>query len=164
MAGPLKGVGKWLEVNREGLGAAGYGVQGVCQQLGVLQERWQTACEAVEWQEAGEEAAIAPTAAVEVVTELVGELSQVLRAFGAVVSSALPVPHFCNNPGCRNVSGDSEVALVSGRSCICAGCKVARYCGCSCQRACWKVHKPVCRALAAAAAAAGTAGGGVIVS
>ena len=148
MAGPLKGVAKWLAVNREGLGAAGYGVQGVCQQLVMLQERWQAACEALQQQ---------PEPAEALVTELVGELSHVLRAFGAAVSSALPVPHFCNNPGCRNVSGDSEVALVSGRSCICAGCKVARYCGRNCQRACWKVHKSVCQTLAAAAQA--SAGG-----
>jgi hypothetical protein len=144
---PLVCVADWLLLYADALAAAGYGVQGVqavCDQLGVLHKGWQAAREAAKGQAAatGEE----PAAAA-----VLGQLSRALQAFGAAVSGALPVPHFCNNPGCRNVSGDSEVALVSGHSCICAGCKVARYCGRSCQRACWKVHKPVCQALAAAA-------------
>lgn len=53
------------------------------------------------------------------------------------------------------MGGLSEVASVSGRSCICGVCLVAHYCGPACQRATWKQHKPVCRALRAAA------GGGV---
>ena len=152
MGGPLRNVGEWLQLNEGALTAAGCSVQGVCQQLGVLQQRWQAACEAMEGQTAGgEEAGGGDAAAAAAV--VVAELARSLRVFGAAVSSALPVPHFCNNPSCSNVNGASEVALVSGRSCICAGCKVARYCGRSCQRACWKVHKPVCQALAAAAAA-----------
>jgi hypothetical protein len=160
MAGPLNGVSAWLEVNREGLAAAGYSVQGVAEQLGLLQQRWGTACGIIDWNTSAKKeefTATATAAAAGLVNALVGELAESLRAFGAAVSSALPVPHFCNNPGCRNVSGDSEVALVSGRSCICAGCKVARYCGRSCQRACWKVHKPVCQALADASTAAAAA-------
>jgi hypothetical protein len=77
-------------------------------------------------------------------------LVQQLQATGAMLSS-IAVPPFCNNPDCTNLSGPSEVWLVSGRSCICAGCRIARYCGRACQRAAWKQHKPVCKALAAAA-------------
>mgnify|MGYP001807339154 CR=1 FL=1 len=84
-------------------------------------------------------------------------LVQQLQATGAMLSS-IAVPHFCNNPACTNLSGPTEVRLVSGRSCICAGCRIARYCGRTCQRAVWKQHKPVCKALAAATATAATAG------
>jgi hypothetical protein len=69
------------------------------------------------------------------------------------------VPCMCNNPGCTSMAGVSELAAVSGRSCICAGCRVARYCGGACQRAAWKQHKPVCAALSAAAAAAAVSTG-----
>ena len=85
-------------------------------------------------------------------------LKQQLQATGAMLCS-IAVPHFCNNPACTNLSGPTEVRLVSGRSCICAGCRIARYCGRACQRAAWKQHKPVCKALAAVAATASTADG-----
>ena len=80
-------------------------------------------------------------------------LVQQLQETGRMLTS-IAVPHFCNNPACANLSGPTEVQLVSGRSCVCAGCTAARYCGRACQRAAWKQHKPVCEALAAAAAAA----------
>jgi hypothetical protein len=84
-----------------------------------------------------------------------------LEAAGAALT-ALATPAFCNNPACQNVSGPTELSLVSGRSCLCSGCCVARYCSRSCQCAQWAQHKPVCKALAAAAtgtAAAATAEG-----
>jgi hypothetical protein len=68
------------------------------------------------------------------------------------VLACFAIPHACNNPGCGNLTGPSEAQLVGGRSCICAGCRTARYCGRACQRAAWRQHKPVCKALAAAAA------------
>ena len=77
---------------------------------------------------------------------------QLLAAFKVVATFANP--HACNNPACGNVGGPSEAQLVGGRSCICGGCCIARYCGRACQRAAWRQHKPVCKALAAAAAAA----------
>jgi hypothetical protein len=78
-------------------------------------------------------------------------LVQQLQATGVMLSS-IAVPHFCNNPGCVNISAPTEAQLVSGRSCICAGCRIARYCGRVCQRQAWPRHKPVCKALSAAAA------------
>jgi hypothetical protein len=67
-----------------------------------------------------------------------------IRAAGvALLSLATPC-------ACNNVSGPSELPLVSGRSCVCGGCRVARYCSRDCQRQHWKQHKPVCQALAAA--------------
>jgi hypothetical protein len=82
-------------------------------------------------------------------------LVQQLQATGVMLSS-VAVPHFCNNPACVNISGLTELQQVSGRSCICAGCRTARYCGRDCQRQAWRQHKPVCKALAAAAAAGGS--------
>jgi hypothetical protein len=84
-------------------------------------------------------------------------LVQQLQVVGAAFTS-LAVPSFYNNPSCSNISGPTEVHLVSGQSCICAGCCTARYCGRACQRQHWKQHKPVCKALAAAAAVGGSHG------
>jgi hypothetical protein len=81
------------------------------------------------------------------------EAVQEMRAAGNALCS-FAVPSLCNNPGCVNTAGLTELGLASGRSCLCGGCLVARYCGRACQRAVWKQHKPVCTALAAAAAAA----------
>jgi hypothetical protein len=79
-------------------------------------------------------------------------LVQQLQATGGMLCN-IAVPHFCNNPACGNLSGPTEAQLVSGRGCVCAGCRTARYCGQACQRAAWKQHRPVCKALAAAVAA-----------
>jgi hypothetical protein len=83
---------------------------------------------------------------------------QQLQSIGLAMC-AFSVPCMCNNPDCTSMAGLSELAAVSGRSCICAGCRVARYCGRSCQRAAWKRHKPVCGALSAAATASAAATG-----
>jgi hypothetical protein len=76
---------------------------------------------------------------------------QQLQVTGVMLSS-IAVPLFCNNPACVNITGPTKVQLVSGRSCICTGCRTARYCGRGCQRQDWRQHKPVCKVLAAAAA------------
>jgi hypothetical protein len=83
--------------------------------------------------------------------------AQQLQVLGSALNT-LPGPHTCNNPACISMLGLTEQASVSGRSCICAGCLVARYCGRACQRAAWKQHKPVCKALAGAAADAAAEG------
>jgi hypothetical protein len=79
-------------------------------------------------------------------------LVQQLQATGTMLSS-VAVLRFCNNPACVTISGPTEAQLVSGHSCICAGCRIARYCGRVCQRQAWSRHKAVCKALAAAACA-----------
>jgi hypothetical protein len=84
-------------------------------------------------------------------------LAQRLQQLASVVISQLPLPHCCNNPGCRNLHGLSEQELVSGRSSRCSGCKVACYCSRECQAEHWGAtagHKAACKRLLRAAAAA----------
>jgi hypothetical protein len=70
-----------------------------------------------------------------------------LSAFGGLLT-ALAHPYACNNPDCANLSGASELRLVSGHSTKCSGCKTARYCCKACQVQHWQRHKPVCKAQA----------------
>jgi hypothetical protein len=86
----------------------------------------------------------------------VEHLTLSLQQLGLILAK-FAVPYCCNNPSCRTVSGPTEQSTVGGRSCICAGCLTARYCGRSCQRLHWKQHKPACKALAACSAAAAAA-------
>jgi hypothetical protein len=87
-----------------------------------------------------------------VAAAVVGNIARLISALEAVgrACSVFAVPHCCNNPGCSNMSGATEAAMVAGKGCICSGCKVARYCGKGCQKAHWKQHKPVCKMLGAA--------------
>ena len=87
-----------------------------------------------------------------------GILTKQLYWTGLMLSS-IAVPHFCSNSACENISGPTEVQLVTGPSCVCARCRTARYCGRECQRQAWPEHQQVCKAIAAAAdsAAAATA-------
>jgi len=54
------------------------------------------------------------------------QVCQQLQEVGTALCNALPVPWLCNNPGCTNMAGSSELQLVGGRSCVCGGCRVAR--------------------------------------
>jgi len=84
----------------------------------------------------------------------VAQLVQGLHALGESLS-AFAISSACNNPACSNITAASEAQLVKGRSRTCAGCRKARYCCKACQTQHWKLHKPVCKALAAAGAACG---------
>jgi hypothetical protein len=123
------------------LAAAGYPIQSVEQQLGAAAAALRV------FPAADDPAATAAAYA---------GLVQQLRALGGVLNM-LPVLHACNSPACVSMLGPSELAAVSGRGCVCGGCRVARYCSRACQRAAWKQHKPVCQALSPAAAAGATA-------
>jgi hypothetical protein len=125
---------KWLQLqgNAEQLTAAGYPISEVLQQvqevLAVLPEPVNAA-----------DAAAAVTA--------FDLLVQRLQRLGLAVNT-LAVPHACNNPACTTFAGPTTLVTVSGRSCVCAGCRVARYCSRGCQKQHWQQHKPVCRTLA----------------
>lgn len=67
--------------------------------------------------------------------------------------SAIAAPHMCNYPACSTVRGSTELDLVAGKSCVCGGCRTARYCCADCQRQHWVQHRPVCKAIEAAATA-----------
>jgi hypothetical protein len=134
-------VQQWLRANREELVAAGYPSDTVLQQLQQLV--------------AAQEVTVHVSNHGQEVTLVSTPLQQLQQAGLALCS--LAVPCLCNNPGCANTTGPTELSLVSGRSCICGGCQVARYCSRACQARHWKQHKPVCVALAAAAAATAVA-------
>ncbi|KAF8056023.1 MSL1 [Scenedesmus sp. PABB004] len=88
-------------------------------------------------------------------------LAAQLAALGGAVSGALPLRSACSNPGCANLAGLSEAALVKGTHHLCAACRVARVCGPACHKAYWRAgHKAVCKRLQAEAEAAGGAGYG----
>jgi hypothetical protein len=134
-------VQEWLQASsiQEQLVAAGYAPQPLPQQL----QEVTAALQAVRDSSASRQPEH---------TSCLLNAAQQLQAAGSALCS-FAVPCLCNNPTCSNLSGLTEAGLVSGRSCVCGGCRVARYCGRACQRAVWKQHKPVCAALAAAAAA-----------
>jgi hypothetical protein len=130
----LSAMQQWLQAGStcNQLVAAGYAPRAVLQQLQEVSAAWRNL------QHIPSDTAALPAAA------------QLLQATWLALCS-FAVPCMCNNPGCTSMAGLSELAAVSGRSCICGGCRVARYCGRACQRAAWKQHKPVCGALGAAA-------------
>jgi len=80
----------------------------------------------------------------------VADLVQQLQQLGEALNT-LPHPHACNNPHCSTTSSPSDVQLVSGKSCLCAGCLSARYCSRACQKQHRKQHRAVCKARGAAA-------------
>jgi hypothetical protein len=80
--------------------------------------------------------------------------ASLLQAFSGLggVLSTLPAKGLCSNPWCLNVSGASELSLLScasggapGRA-ACGGCGRAEYCSRECQLQHWTLHKQVCRA------------------
>jgi hypothetical protein len=83
-------------------------------------------------------------------------LLQQAQAFAESVCAALPLRHCCNNPGCLNLGGLSEAALVAGAGSRCSRCRACYYCSRECQLAAWPLHKPVCKRLKEAEAAAVT--------
>jgi hypothetical protein len=132
--GSLSVVQQWLQAGSmcDQLVAAGYAPREVLEQLQEVSAAWQ-ALQGIPPDTAAMQAA-----------------AQQLQSAGTALCS-FAVPCMCNNSVCTSMVGLSELAAVSGRSCICGGCRVARYCGRACQRAAWKQHKPVCGALSAAA-------------
>jgi hypothetical protein len=54
------------------------------------------------------------------------ELAQQPVDFAAALSGCFPAKLCCNAPGCSSLSQRSELEAVSGRSCICGGCRTAR--------------------------------------
>lgn len=132
----------WLQDGRISaqLAAAGYEhVEALLQQLAKVPAAIDAAC-------APHPTASSLTQAAEAVAEVLQEVGVGMSCFGA--------PGICNNAACVSVIGPTELSLVSGKQCQCAGCLQAYYCSRQCQRAAWKSqHKPVCKALAAAAAA-----------
>ncbi|KAF8057932.1 hypothetical protein HT031_005878 [Scenedesmus sp. PABB004] len=71
-----------------------------------------------------------------------------IAALAEAMVGAAPQQACCNNPRCGALAKLSEAELV-GRGCICAGCRVARYCSPRCQTAHWRHHKRACHALRA---------------
>jgi hypothetical protein len=136
-------VQQWLQAGStcDQLAAAGYAPQAVVQQLEQVSAAWQN----MQLNPSDTAALLAA--------------AQELKSTGLALCS-FAVSGICNNPGCTSLLALSELASVSGRSHMCAGCHAAWYCGRACQRAAWKQHKPVCQALSAAAGCGAGSGKG----
>jgi hypothetical protein len=104
---------EWLQAGStsEQLAAAGYRPLSILQQLGQLLESVLMATNSTQNMQSDEAAYLA--------------LVRELRSTGLALCS-FAVPCVCNKPGCFNLSGPSALHLVSGRSCLCGGCRVAR--------------------------------------
>jgi hypothetical protein len=50
-------------------------------------------------------------------------LAQQLVALGGALCAQLPLPHCCNNPGCVELRGASELQLVGGKGSVCSRCR-----------------------------------------
>jgi hypothetical protein len=61
-----------------------------------------------------------------------------IQQLAAAVSAQYPISWCCNNPGCCNLAGLSELELVSGCSSNyrCSGCRIASCCSKGCQVSC----------------------------
>jgi hypothetical protein len=64
-----------------------------------------------------------------------------LVALGEALCAQFPLPHCCNNPGCVELRGASELQLVGGKGCVCSRCRWVCSCcmwfcvpRCMCQR------------------------------
>ena len=148
--GPIMGTGiAWLTAgsNAAQLDAMGYNTEAVMQ---CLEDAAAACTEDDETGAAGEPLVVSDSA------RLV-QLQQLVRAAGRVLTS-FAHPGACNNPACMTFSGPSDSSLVQSSTSRCSSCRSARYCSKACQRAAWKQHRPVCKALTAAAAVAGCGG------
>jgi hypothetical protein len=53
----------------------------------------------------------------------VPQLFKLIKAFGGALCTQFPLPHCCNNPGCVDLRGASELQLVGGKGCVCSRCR-----------------------------------------
>jgi hypothetical protein len=78
--------------------------------------------------------------------------AEVAAVLGALQHVVIPGQPGCSNPRCCCLDGVSEEEMKTQ---VCTGCRGARYCSKTCQRAHWGAgHKEVCKAVQAAAQAA----------
>ena len=74
----------------------------------------------------------------------VEKLLEDLLLLGQLLMEEVPSPIGCNNPGCGDLRGLSELTA----SCkTCTGCGVVKYCSRGCQVGHWKAHKDICKRL-----------------
>jgi hypothetical protein len=50
-------------------------------------------------------------------------LAQQLVVLGGALCAQLPLPYCCNNPGCVELRGASELQLVGGKGTVCSRCR-----------------------------------------
>jgi hypothetical protein len=50
-------------------------------------------------------------------------VAQQMVALGEALCAQLPLAHCCNNPGCVELRGASELQLVGGKGCVCSRCR-----------------------------------------
>jgi hypothetical protein len=132
-------------------GAAGSGqaCAAAMQQLTQLQGRLQQDLQAARWalsefrvgssssscsnaSNTSEPAAVAVSSLPADVAAALPGLAQQMVVFGQALCAQFPLPYCCNNPGCTELRGASELQLVGGKGCVCARCRWVMICV-----ACW---------------------------
>jgi hypothetical protein len=58
-----------------------------------------------------------------IVAAALPSIAQQMVVFGHALCTQVPLPYCCNNPGCTELRGASELQLVGGKGCVCARCR-----------------------------------------
>jgi hypothetical protein len=73
-------------------------------------------------------AAIAASRLTSAVAPALPDIAQQIVALGGALCAQFPLPHCCNNPGCVELRGASELQLVGRKGCVCSRCRW--FCSC----------------------------------
>jgi hypothetical protein len=63
---------------------------------------------------------------LQLVVSALSSIMQQRNGLAEALCAQFPLPYCCNNPGCTELHGASELQLVGGKGCVCARCRCAR--------------------------------------
>jgi hypothetical protein len=85
----------------------------------VIREEYNSSSSSAEQAAAPGEMAFVPV----LVASVLPDTAEQVEKFGEALCAQFPLPHCCNNPGCVELRGASELLLVGGKGCVCSRCR-----------------------------------------